>query len=133
MKPVAGPDEFDDDDEIGFNTPHLKAWNLGCTLRREYVLCGKGDCSKLHGPYWYGYIRVGRRLRKVYFGKACPSRDMVERRIRKLERAAAAQRAKRRRSREGGSAARPRGKRPSAAGRGATPNAAKLAKRRSKR
>ena len=42
------------------------------TLRLELVLCGKGKCTKLHGPYWYAYWQNGSRTRKVYVGKTLP-------------------------------------------------------------
>lgn len=42
------------------------------TLRQEKVLCGKANCAKLHGPYWYGYRTMGGRTRKQYFGKKKP-------------------------------------------------------------
>jgi hypothetical protein len=42
------------------------------TLRQEKVLCGKANCAKLHGPYWYGYRTIGQRTKKKYFGKKKP-------------------------------------------------------------
>lgn len=43
------------------------------TLRLELVLCGKGKCKLLHGPYWYAFWQgKGGRTRKVYIGKALP-------------------------------------------------------------
>lgn len=45
----------------------------GWTLRQETVKCGKPDCDKLHGPYWYGYKTIGGRVRKRYFGKDKPT------------------------------------------------------------
>ena len=42
------------------------------TLRQEKVLCGKANCAKLHGPYWYGYRTLGQRTKKKYFGKKKP-------------------------------------------------------------
>ena len=42
------------------------------TLRLELVLCGKGSCKKLHGPYWYAYWKERERTRKRYVGKHLP-------------------------------------------------------------
>jgi hypothetical protein len=39
-----------------------------CTLEREYVLCGKPNCARKHGPYWYAYWKDGKRTRKRYVG-----------------------------------------------------------------
>lgn len=53
-----------------------------CTLRLELVLCGKPKCSKLHGPYWYGYFEErGGRTRKVYIGRRLPE-ELAKRRLR---------------------------------------------------
>jgi len=41
-------------------------------LRLELVLCGKGGCKKLHGPYWYAYWKERSRTRKRYVGKRLP-------------------------------------------------------------
>jgi hypothetical protein len=42
-------------------------------FRSEYVRCGKDGCNTCpHGPYWYGYFRVGTRVHKRYFGKRDP-------------------------------------------------------------
>jgi|SRR5579871_734298 len=38
------------------------------TLEREYVLCGKPTCKRLHGPYWYAYWKERGRTRKRYVG-----------------------------------------------------------------
>lgn len=76
-----------------------KGSHAGCTLRLESVLCGKPDCGKLHGPYWYGWIRVGLKTRKVYFGRISPSREEIEAKVRKLRREHAAKLAKRRKAR----------------------------------
>ncbi len=44
-------------------------WSFAC----EYVRCGKDACTRCpHGPYWYGYCRVGPRVHKRYFGKLDP-------------------------------------------------------------
>lgn len=48
------------------------------TLRQEKVLCGKGNCQKLHGPYWYGYRTVGQKVKKRYFGKKRPTPAALE-------------------------------------------------------
>lgn len=44
------------------------------TLQQEFVKCGKAKCGRcrngpVHGPYWYGYRRVGARIRSAYVGK----------------------------------------------------------------
>lgn len=42
----------------------------GYTWEAEYVRCGRTGCTRCpHGPYWYGYARVGKRVRKVYGGR----------------------------------------------------------------
>ena len=47
------------------------------TLRLEYVKCGKPNCrcagGQGHGPYWYAYYRVGRKLKSEYIGKESPA------------------------------------------------------------
>lgn len=48
------------------------------TLRHEKVLCGKANCAKLHGPYWYGYRTLGGRTKKQYFGKKKPGAAKLE-------------------------------------------------------
>src|SRR5215212_8864684 len=49
----------------------------GETYRLEGVRCGKEKCrcarGKLHGPYWYGYARVGDKVKSRYIGKQLPS------------------------------------------------------------
>jgi len=46
------------------------------TYRLEGVRCGKEKCKcaegKLHGPYWYSYIRVGGKVRSQYIGRKLP-------------------------------------------------------------
>jgi hypothetical protein len=67
------------------------------TLRHEKVLCGKANCAKLHGPYWYGYRTLGGRTKKQYFGKKKPgpanlaaaADAMLKKEIARLEAAAA--------------------------------------------
>lgn len=57
-----------------FGTTAAPSMNEGTwTLRQEKVLCGKGNCQKLHGPYWYGYRTIGQKVKKRYFGKKRPS------------------------------------------------------------
>ncbi len=50
-------------------------------LRRQWVRCGKGNCSRCpHGPYWYAYWREDGRRRSRYLGKLNPdgeARDLV--------------------------------------------------------
>jgi len=50
------------------------------TLRLEHVLCGRPKCTKLHGPYWYGYFTKGGRTRKIYIGASLPP-ELVRRRM----------------------------------------------------
>jgi len=47
------------------------------TIRKEYVRCGKSDCSRCkHGPYYYAYWKDDSgKLRKKYIGKYPPSID----------------------------------------------------------
>ncbi len=47
-------------------------WYQYWTYRREYVLCGKKGCSKLHGPYWYRYQHSLGKMKKEYVGKIAP-------------------------------------------------------------
>ncbi len=46
------------------------------TYRLERVRCGKESCKctrgKLHGPYWYNYIRVKDKVISRYVGKNLP-------------------------------------------------------------
>jgi len=46
------------------------------TYRLESIRCGKEKCKcargKLHGPYWYRYIRVKDRVISQYIGKRLP-------------------------------------------------------------
>lgn len=44
-------------------------WGAGVTYQREYVLCGKAKCAKLHGPYWYAYVTSGGRKVSIYVGR----------------------------------------------------------------
>ena len=57
------------------------------TYRLESTRCGKEKCKcargKLHGPYWYSYIRVKDRVISQYIGKNL-SKDIEK----KLERRA---------------------------------------------
>ena len=40
------------------------------TLRRQWVRCGKGACTRCpHGPYWYAYWREDGRRCSRYVGK----------------------------------------------------------------
>lgn len=60
-------------------TKHDTSGKLGAravVYQRELVLCGKGNCSRLHGPYWYAYWRSAQKslsgpskLCKRYIGK----------------------------------------------------------------
>jgi hypothetical protein len=48
------------------------------TYRLEKVRCGKENCKcasgKLHGPYWYSYIRIKGRVKSQYVGKKLPGK-----------------------------------------------------------
>lgn len=50
--------------------------SAGWTYRRQYVKCGKPGCGCAagagHGPYWYGFRRVGDRVVSRYFGERRP-------------------------------------------------------------
>lgn len=48
------------------------------TYQRELVQCGKADCQKWHGPYWYAYWWHGKRVRRRYIGKVWRSLDAKE-------------------------------------------------------
>ena len=57
-------------------TKHEASLGRNVTYQRELVLCGKADCNKRHGPYWYAYWRARQKelfgaapLRKMYIGK----------------------------------------------------------------
>lgn len=42
-------------------------------FRCEYIRCGKKNCHTCpHGPYWYSYERINKRLHKKYVGKQAP-------------------------------------------------------------
>lgn len=50
--------------------------NDGWTYRLEYVRCGKPGCKMdRHGPYWYRYRQLARRMQKEYVGKRLPGLD----------------------------------------------------------
>ena len=44
------------------------------TYHFESIRCGKEICKcargKLHGPYWYSYIRVNDKIKSQYIGKS---------------------------------------------------------------
>jgi hypothetical protein len=46
------------------------------TYRQESIRCGKENCKcargKLHGPYWYSYVRVNDKVTSNYIGKSLP-------------------------------------------------------------
>lgn len=46
------------------------------TYRLEKIRCGKENCrcnrGKLHGPYWYSYMRVKDKVTSQYVGKNLP-------------------------------------------------------------
>jgi hypothetical protein len=41
------------------------------TIRKEYVKCGKSQCHRRHGAYYYAYWKEGntKKLRKKYIGR----------------------------------------------------------------
>ncbi len=47
------------------------------TLKYEGVQCGKNCKGCPHHAYWYGYLRVGGRLHKIYFGKDRPELSAI--------------------------------------------------------
>jgi hypothetical protein len=55
------------------------------TYRLEGVRCGKDKCKcaggRLHGPYWYSYVRVEGKVKSQYVGKKLPRK--VEREMNK--------------------------------------------------
>lgn len=55
------------------------------TYRLQSIRCGKEKCKcsqgKLHGPYWYSYVRVEGRVKSQYVGKKLPRK--VEREMNK--------------------------------------------------
>ncbi len=46
------------------------------TYRLEGIRCGKEKCKctrgKLHGPYWYSYMRIEGKVKSKYVGKKLP-------------------------------------------------------------
>ena len=46
------------------------------TYRQESIRCGKENCKcargKLHGHYWYSYVRVNDKVTSNYIGKSLP-------------------------------------------------------------
>lgn len=48
---------------------HTRERGHGITYELRHVLCGKANCRKLHGPYWYAYWTAGGRVRTCYIGK----------------------------------------------------------------
>jgi hypothetical protein len=46
------------------------------TYRLESIRCGKENCKcglgKLHGPYWYSYMRIEGTVKSKYVGKKLP-------------------------------------------------------------
>lgn len=48
----------------------------------EQVRCGKEFCKcvngDLHGPYWYGYQRLGGKLKSWYIGKTLKLKDVPD-------------------------------------------------------
>ena len=52
------------------------------TYRLEGIRCGKEKCKcargKLHGPYWYSYIRIEGRVISKYIGKKLPRGESMD-------------------------------------------------------
>src|SRR5215469_6263988 len=55
---------------------------LNATIRQKYVKCGNPDCQNLHGPYFYAYWKLDKKLKKRYVGK-----DLEDFGIRKIAKA----------------------------------------------
>lgn len=60
---------------------HTRERGHRITYELRPVLCGKPNCRRHHGPYWYAYWTQGGRVRTVYIGKQfrkvedkCPER-----------------------------------------------------------
>lgn len=55
------------------------------TYRLQGVRCGKENCKcargKLHGPYWYSYVRVGGKVKSQYVGRRLPG--AIEKRLKR--------------------------------------------------
>lgn len=51
------------------NPLHDKLGDASVTYQLEYVKCGKPNCDKWHGPYWYAYWSAGGKTRSLYLGK----------------------------------------------------------------
>jgi hypothetical protein len=56
------------------------------TYRLESIRCGKNKCKcargKLHGPYWYSYMRIEGIVKSKYIGKKLPREVEVSIRLR---------------------------------------------------
>lgn len=48
---------------------HTTELGRGITYELRPVLCGKPNCVRQHGPYWYAYWTAGGRVRTCYIGK----------------------------------------------------------------
>lgn len=50
---------------------HVKHVNEtpGVTYQLEFIFCGKANCKKPHGPYWYAYWKSDNRTVTRYIGK----------------------------------------------------------------
>jgi len=60
---------------------HSTEQGRAITYELRPTLCGKGNCKRHHGPYWYAYWTAGGRVRTAYIGKTfqkvekkCPER-----------------------------------------------------------
>jgi hypothetical protein len=52
---------------------NYKSIPTSATIRKEYVKCGNPNCSRCkHGPYYYGYWKENRKLKKKYLGRYDP-------------------------------------------------------------
>jgi hypothetical protein len=56
------------------STNNSKRIPSNATIRKEYVKCGRSNCSQVkHGPYFYAYWKDDKgKLRKKYIGKYPP-------------------------------------------------------------
>src|SRR5438093_11345850 len=56
------------------STNNSMSHRSNATIRKEYVRCGKLDCHRKHGPYYYAYWKDDSgKLKKKYISKYHPS------------------------------------------------------------
>lgn len=73
---------------------HDRIGDSSVTYQLELVQCGKPNCRKWHGPYWYAYWSAGGRTRSLYVGKLL--RPATEVAVLRVQRARARARQQRR-------------------------------------